>query len=93
MNVPFDLPVAAFGRGEDFKVLGAGAGGGGLVLFRPREWRGNSSSTVPFSGPEQHQHRPGQDLQVQHRRPRHQVLQVVTQLVGRIGVVTGPHLG
>jgi len=43
VNVPFNLPVAAFGLHQYYKVLG-----GKVVLFRPREWRGTSGGGVPL---------------------------------------------
>ena len=47
VDVPFDLPVFAFGKDEFYKVLK-----NRTVVFRPREWRGSGSSNLPFSGKE-----------------------------------------
>ena len=43
VNVPFLLPIAEFGAGEEFKVLG----GGRVVLFQGNEWRGDSGAATP----------------------------------------------
>ena len=44
VNVPFDIPVPEFGPREFFKDVG-----NGTIVFRPREWRGTGSTTIPFS--------------------------------------------
>ena len=41
-NVPFPLPVLAFGRNEDFKIVGEREN---VVLFKPNEWRGVDGGT------------------------------------------------
>ena len=52
VNVPFNVPVFSFFRRREFyKIIHDKAkGGGAVVLFRPREWRGTSGKgDVPFS--------------------------------------------
>jgi hypothetical protein len=39
-NVPYLLPVAEFGPNEFYKSFG-----GKTVLFKPREWRGDTNAT------------------------------------------------
>ena len=38
MNLPYVLPIRAFGLVEHYKVLD-----GKTVLFRPKEWRGSGT--------------------------------------------------
>jgi hypothetical protein len=40
VNVPYDLPVAAFGEREHYKLLGGTPTTDATVLFKPQEWRG-----------------------------------------------------
>ena len=42
VNVPYLLPIAEFGVGEEFKVVG-----GRVVLFQGNEWRGDSGAAAP----------------------------------------------
>lgn len=46
VNVPFNIPTFVFADHEFYKIIE-----GGLVLFKPREWRGASGHTdIPFGG-------------------------------------------
>lgn len=45
VNVPYFVPIRAFGRHEHYKILG------NVVLFAPREWRGKDSPNIPFVKP------------------------------------------
>jgi hypothetical protein len=47
VNVPYMIPVLEFKRGEHYRIL-HGETGGEVVLFSPREWRGNGTSTFPL---------------------------------------------
>lgn len=47
VNVPYPFPVLEFGKDEHYKILGA-AQGEKMVLFAPREWRGNGTTPYPF---------------------------------------------
>jgi hypothetical protein len=40
VNVPYDLPVTAFGEHEHYKLLGGTSTSDPIVLFKPQEWRG-----------------------------------------------------
>eukprot|EP00466_Bigelowiella_natans_P021206 jgi/Bigna1/91286/estExt_fgenesh1_pg.C_950041 len=44
VNVPFMIPVFAFAEGEFYKIFE-----NSTVLFRPRSWRGEAKSKIPFS--------------------------------------------
>ena len=46
VNVPFPLPVLEFGTDEHYKIL-ADDNGQKMVLFAPREWRGNGTASLP----------------------------------------------
>ena len=43
VQVPYMLPVLAFGRDEQYKLLGMGDAST-VAIFRPREWRGGSGA-------------------------------------------------
>jgi hypothetical protein len=47
VNVPFMLPVLSFAPGERYRILEDGAGER-VVLFAPREWRGNGTALIPL---------------------------------------------
>jgi hypothetical protein len=47
VNVPYFVPIRAFGRDEHYKILGNGK----MILFAPREWRGKDSPNIPFVKP------------------------------------------
>ena len=51
VNVPYMLPVLAFASTEHYKIL-KDSTGAQVVLFAPREWRGNGTASIPFEGPE-----------------------------------------
>ncbi len=46
VNVPFNLPVFVFEKGELYKIFD---GEHSVVLFKPREWRGTTPSNIPLS--------------------------------------------
>ena len=48
VNVPFPLPVLEFSTDEHYKIL-ADDKGQKMVLFAPREWRGNGTASLPAS--------------------------------------------
>ena len=52
VNVPYNIPVLAFGS-DKFKVMQqTNATGSRSVVFAPHEWRGTGGSTLPWAGRE-----------------------------------------
>lgn len=52
VNVPYFVPIRAFGRNEHYKIINANNNNNNtVVLFAPREWRGKDSPNIPFVKP------------------------------------------
>jgi hypothetical protein len=51
VNVPYFFPLTAFKKGEHYKILHGDDGSGDVVLFAPREWRGEGSTINPMIKP------------------------------------------
>lgn len=52
VNVPFNFPVLPFfGSNDTYRIVGASDAKAvpGVIVFRPREWRGSGNTTIPFA--------------------------------------------